>query len=100
MFAFESGWRQRGEWNGEWSGVSAGVQGRFWTVRQGNSGLTGSNVTSIHERVDSSNGVLAVADVLFLAAAASGADSFQGPGEADLLAGMLGDFHLVALGHG
>ena len=99
-FAVESGWRQRGEWNGEWSGMGIRIQRSSWTVRMCNSGLAGRNVAGVHKGVDGSNGVLAVADMLFLATATVSADSFQCPGRADFFASVLGDLYLVALSHG
>ena len=71
--AVESGRRQRREWNGEWSGVSIGTLSLSWAVRPGNSGLTGGNVAGVHESMDGPYGVLAIADMLFLAAAAASA---------------------------
>ena len=41
------------------------------------------------------DGVLAVPDVLLLAAAATGAGSLEGPGAADFLTSVLGNFDLV-----
>ena len=45
------------------------------------------------------DGVLAVADVLLLAAAATGAGSLEGPSEAYLLASVLRYLDLMALSH-